>query len=132
MGLSTGLISVPEPPPTDVEVDAEVEECYRDKRGEELQHGGTVEVPRVVELSEALVLRDAALPFPQLPEDNGRAIEDEGQDSECYHLHDGLMGLALSGMIAHLVKIMELELLFVIICYYLSFCLDVIIHYHEL
>ena len=101
----------------DIEVDAEVEECYRDKGGEELQHGGTEEVPSVVELSEALVLRDAALLFPQLPEDNDRAIEDEGQDPECYRLHDGSMGLALSGIIAHLVKTMEQELLFVIICH---------------
>lgn len=61
-----------------------------------------MEVPRVVELSEALVLRDAALPFPQLPEDNGRAIEKEGQHPHSHHLHHSMVGHAPLSSIFHL------------------------------
>lgn len=68
-----------EPPPAYAEVNAEVEESHRDERREELQHGGTQqEVPRVIELREALILRHAASAHHQLPEYDSRAIQDKG------------------------------------------------------
>lgn len=76
--LELGLPAV-EPPPAYAEVNAEVEESHRDERRKKLQHGGTQqEVPRVIELRKALILRHAAPAHRQFPEYDSRAIQDKG------------------------------------------------------
>lgn len=68
-----------QPPPAYTEVNAEVEESHRDERRKKLQHRGTQqEVPRVIELCEALILWHTASAHYQLPEYDSRAIEDKG------------------------------------------------------
>lgn len=61
--------SAAEPPPTDAEVNAEVEDGHRDEGWKKLQRGGAQkEVPGVVELGKALVLWNTASAHRQVPE----------------------------------------------------------------
>lgn len=80
-------------PAVDVQVDAEVEEGHRHKWGEELEGGGAEqEVPREIKLSVALVGRDDALADDRLPEDDGRAVQEERQHPDRHHLEHSLAG----------------------------------------
>lgn len=76
--VELGLPTV-EPPLAYAEVNAEVEESHGDERGEKLQHGGTQqEIPRVIELCEALILWHTASAHHKVPEYDSRAVQDEG------------------------------------------------------
>lgn len=80
-------------PPMDVEIDAEVEKGHRHKRGEELKGRRTQqEVPGEIKLSIALVGRDNAVADDRFPEDDGRAVKEEGQHPHRHHLENSLVG----------------------------------------
>lgn len=77
----------------DVEIDAEVEKGHRHKRGEELKGRRTQqEVPGEIKLSIALVGRDNAVADDRFPEDDGRAVKEEGQHPHRHHLENSLVG----------------------------------------
>lgn len=80
-------------PAIDVHVNAEVEEGHGHKRGEELKgRSAQQEVPGEVKLGVALVGRDDALAHDRLPEDDGRAVEEEGQQPHRHHLEHSQAG----------------------------------------
>ncbi len=90
-------------PAMDVQVDAEVEESHRHKRGEELKgRSAEQEVPGEIKLGEALVSRDHTLADDRLPEDDGRAVEEEGQYPHRHHLEHGLAGHVALGSVFNL------------------------------
>lgn len=80
-------------PAMDVQVNAEVEEGHGHKRGEELEgRSAEQEVPGEVKLGVALVSRDDALADDGLPEEDGGAVEEEGQHPHRHHLEHSLAG----------------------------------------
>lgn len=80
-------------PAVNVQVNAEVEEGHRHERSEELEGRSTEqEVPGEVKLSVAFVGWDDALANDFLPEDDGRAVKEEGQHPHGHHLEHSLAG----------------------------------------
>ena len=78
-------------PVADVQVNAEVEEGHRHEGRKELKGGSAQEeVPREVELGEALVGGDDAVAPKRLPEEDGGAVQEEGQEPHGHHLGHGL------------------------------------------
>lgn len=90
-------------PLMDVQVDAEVEEGHRHKRSEELKGRSTEqEVPGEIKLGIALVGRDNTHADYRLPEDDGGAIEEEGQGPHCHHFEHSLAGHVSLRSVFHL------------------------------